>query len=96
MSGGSYDYFCFKLEQFAYDIRYQSKYPKRAAFAQLLLLCSEAAHDIEWVDSGDYGDGGEDEAIDKVFEFLTENPETIQKAAAYDKLQEVIKRYLEL
>ncbi len=91
MSGGSYDYICYKIEDFAYEIRDQNSNPKRAAFAQLLLLCAEAAHDIEWVDSADYGEGDENEAIDKVFSFLEGNPDTVQKAVAFDNIKKVLK-----
>lgn len=93
MSGGSYDYFYSDLEDFANSIDQYGMNPKRAAFRRLLLLCAKAAHDIEWVDSGDLGDGDESEAIDKVFGFLSEKPDKIQKAAAYDDLKEMIEKY---
>ena len=96
MSGGSYDYVYFKIKDFANEIRYKQTNPKRAAFAKLLELVSNAAHDIEWVDSGDYEEGRENEAIDAVFSFLTENSEHILKANAYDNLTELLKEYLQL
>ncbi len=44
------------------DIQYS-----RMALGQLLRLVADALHDIEWVDSSDYGNGREVEAINKVF-----------------------------
>lgn len=36
---------------------------ERKWFAELLRIAARAAHDIEWVDSGDFGPGDEVEAI---------------------------------
>ena len=55
MSGGSYEYVYHKIEDI--EIWKQQSNPRRAAFAQLLKLVAKAMHDIEWVDSGDYGEG---------------------------------------
>jgi hypothetical protein len=46
----------------------------RLWFAKLLGLVSEAMHDIEWVDSGDYSPGDELRSIKKVAEFLEKAP----------------------
>jgi hypothetical protein len=67
MSGGSYDYFCFKLQSFAEDLRSEARRRNvegenlhlRLRFAALIEKCAEAARSIEWVDSGDYADGDE-------------------------------------
>lgn len=80
MSGGSYDYFFLKLRDYAQEIQdkardlhvasslpYRNKM-KRFKLAKLIHLISDAAHDIEWVDSGDFGYGDEIESIDRVFE----------------------------
>lgn len=69
MSGGSYDYRFEHIERLAYEIRKQTSDPKRRAFADLLDLCAKAAHDIEWVDSGDYGRGDEIPAIEAALNF---------------------------
>ena len=61
MSGGSYGYAYGKIEDLAGDIRPTS--PLRKAFKTHLHNVANACHDIEWVDSGDYGPGDEDEAI---------------------------------
>lgn len=60
MSGGSMNYLYSKLE---YDANFKKDTPERLAFAKHLLLVAKALHDIEWVDSGDYGLGGDTQAI---------------------------------
>lgn len=86
MSGGSYDYVCFKIKEAATNIRDQDADPRRAAFAKLLDLVGNAMHDIEWVDSSDYEEGYEYKSIDAVFSFLQPTPEIIFKANAFDRL----------
>lgn len=63
MSGGSWDYLCFKIED-ASDILKTSNCIKRKALGLLMEKVSKAMHDIEWVDSCDYGKGDEMAAID--------------------------------
>jgi len=63
MSGGSYDYFYSKLDDIA--DRIDLKNPERKAFVKHLKKVVKALHDIEWVDSYDYGENGEIEAIMK-------------------------------
>ena len=65
MSGGSYDYACYTLrnnfiEEFEKNLNNDTL---RIAFLDHLLKVEKAMHDIEWVDTGDYGDGDEHEAI---------------------------------
>lgn len=91
MSGGSYSYFCWKVEDFADNLRTTT--PQRQAFQKLVRLVAEAAHDIEWVDSGDYGKGEEDKAIAACFSLSY--PDALVKAgiatlqAAIDTAQTV-------
>jgi hypothetical protein len=59
MSGGSMNYLYSRLEYAEFDV----DTPERRAFAQHLKLVAKALHDIEWVDSGDFGPGDENEAI---------------------------------
>ena len=59
MSGGSMDYLYSKLENAEFSLNT----PERKAFAKHLELVAKALHDIEWVDSCDYGKGDENEAI---------------------------------
>ena len=60
MSGGSMNYLYSKLE---YEADFEADTPEREAFAEHLKLVAKALHDIEWVDSCDYGAGDENEAI---------------------------------
>lgn len=73
MSGGKYDYIHCKIEEFIEELELKNdagiEIPQRVAFKELLCLVATAAHEIEWVDSGDCGEGDEIEAIEAVFEY---------------------------
>lgn len=58
MSGGSHDYAYNKLEDIAesFDVVEPSYKGERKKVAKILRLMSKICHDIEWIDSGDYGD----------------------------------------
>ena len=60
MSGGSMNYIYSKLER---EANFRQDTPERRAFARHLKLVAKALHDIEWVDSADYGPGDENAAI---------------------------------
>jgi hypothetical protein len=60
MSGGAMNYIYSRLE---YEATFTTDTPERRAFAKHLKLVVKALHDIEWVDSGDYGPGDETAAI---------------------------------
>lgn len=60
MSGGSLNYLYRRVEE---DATFVEDTPERRAFAKHLKLVAKALHDIEWVDSADYGPGDENEAI---------------------------------
>ncbi|MDD5459970.1 MAG: hypothetical protein PHF37_11330 [Phycisphaerae bacterium] len=66
MSGGSYNYAYDKVLEMADSLERYSKDPLRLAFAKHLQKVAVAMHDIEWVDSGDYGEGDEVDAIKAV------------------------------
>ena len=66
MSGGSWNYFCYELEEVAERLSID-KCPHRKMFANHLEKCANALRSIEWVDSGDYGPGDELEDIAKCF-----------------------------
>lgn len=77
MSGGTYDRNFRNIEQLADDIECRtmktqtSEHPTRALrlrFVEHLRLVAKAAHDIEWVDSDDYGPGDEVAAIEAVLD----------------------------
>lgn len=54
------NYLYSKIEWYA---DFELNTPNRVAFAKHLKLVATALHDIEWVDSGDYSPGEEDESI---------------------------------
>ena len=62
MSGGSWGYVYLKIEEAAQDLMYSSD-PMRRALGKKLMPFAKALHDIEWVDSMDYGEGADVEAI---------------------------------
>lgn len=62
MSGGSMNYLYSKIEC---DGIFTQNTPERKALAKHLKKICRALHDIEWVDSGDYSEGDENEAIRK-------------------------------
>lgn len=59
MSGGSMNYLYSKI----LDAEFNCHTSERIAFKKHLQLIAYALHDIEWVDSGDYSAGDENEAI---------------------------------
>lgn len=61
MSGGSMNYIGTRL----LSETFREHTPERMAFAKHLALVAEALTRIEWVDSGDQGQGDESEAIRK-------------------------------
>ena len=66
MSGGSLDYICYKLDDAVDAIEKRATTTLQKAFAAHLRDVSKALHDLEWVFSGDYGEGDETEALSKV------------------------------
>lgn len=62
MSGGAWDYFYRGLDDVV-DRLETCKDPLRRALGEALRPFIAALHDIEWVDSGDYGRGREHDAI---------------------------------
>lgn len=65
MSGGSWDYICYKLDDAANHLL-KDKSALRRAFGEHMRLVAKAMHDIEWVDSCDYGEGDDIESINNV------------------------------
>lgn len=88
MSGGSWGYFYFQLEEIAEKLAVE-KCPHRKMFAAHLQKCANALRSIEWVDSGDYGAGAEIKDITKCFntepvsgvvaEHLMEHQKSVEK-----------------
>lgn len=58
MSGGSHDYAQNKLEEIAesFSPTEPTHKEERKKVAKLLRFIGEICHDIEWIDSGDYGE----------------------------------------
>jgi hypothetical protein len=105
MSGGSYDYACWKVRDMADELRSRTEKPRdpdatnrvydrekrayltpeesapifeaigreRLWLVRLLELVSEAMHDVEWVDSCDYGPGDELAAIRAVRAYVADS-----------------------
>ena len=63
MSGGSWNYQYHEFEELAQKLSTQPDYKRRSMAVKVAQLAT-AMHDIEWVDSGDYGDGDEVKSID--------------------------------
>gem|GEM_PF-3162667 len=60
MSGGTMNYLYSKVLA---DATFETHTPLRKAFRKHIAKVAKALHDIEWVDSCDYSDGDEDDAI---------------------------------
>ena len=60
MSGGSMNYLYSRIDL---DCQFRENTPERKAFAKHMELVKQALHDIEWVDSSDYGPGDDTAAI---------------------------------
>lgn len=69
MSGGSYDYLCYKMHDAASRLKHKNQPSYRRAFGELMLACSKAMKDIEWVDSGDMTGEDDKEAIMECIRF---------------------------
>ena len=63
MSGGSLDYVYGRVEEANADLCRHDLTQTQKAFARHLVKVAKALHDIEWVLSGDYGDGDDTKAI---------------------------------
>lgn len=68
MSGGSHDHAHHKLNEIAdsFDVPEVEYQEERKKVAEILRRMSEICHDIEWIDSSDYGP----EDWEKVIEML--------------------------
>lgn len=66
MSGDALNYAYFQVQEVAEDIFERSKTTLQTEFGYHLLKVAKALRDLEWVYSGDYGDGDEVKSINKV------------------------------
>ena len=85
MSGGSWNYSYQAVTEMGSQLL-SNEDPVRRAFGEHLKLIADAMHDLEWVDSGDYGPGREHEAILKVLS----KAELVESAVK--TLKEAVKR----
>ena len=88
MSGGHYGFAYGRLQDITLERCQTDK--RRRLMNVLIRLMADALHDIEWVDSGDYGPGDDHKAIDAVLTFLGGDPETKAKALAYDNIVAIV------
>ena len=88
MSGGSYNYFYRDLDEIYIE---GQDNPRRKALQEVIDLLKGAMHDVEWVDSSDYGKGDEYESIDKLMDYLG-SKEEIYKRVLYKDLEEKVEQ----
>jgi hypothetical protein len=82
MSGGSLDYAYYKIETLASEIRDRKEATAlHRAFASHLMKVAKAAHDIEWLYSGDYGPEG---AVDSINACLGDSKKAITEEIQKD------------
>ncbi len=93
MSGGSWDYLCYKIADAANQLC-ADKNPHRKAFGEHMSLIAEAMHDIEWVDSCDKSPGDEIPAIMKCIESSDVMKAIIEDAKSIrDEINKLIEEY---
>lgn len=91
MSGGSLDYVCYRLDDAIDTIERRATTTLHKAFAQHLKDVAKALHDLEWVLSGDYGEGQEINSLRKVVNKEMElKAATEQAEFALKQLKEVL------
>ena len=91
MSGGSLDYVCYRLDDAIDTIERRATTALHKAFSSHLRDISKALHDLEWVFSGDYGDGDEVESLKKVVNKQMElEAATNDARTALKQLQDVL------
>lgn len=93
MSGGSWDYLTFKVDEAA-DRLCASECPLRRAFGKHVRLVGKALYDIEWVDSGDKSNGDERSAIELVLGQSSKALEIIEARADAEKSIERLQKLL--
>ena len=93
MSGGSMDYLTYKVDEAADQLTNKNNTPLQRALGEHLRKVAKALHDVEWVWSGDYGRGDEEEAIRAVLGDAT--PERVMDVLQVDAA-ELIKQLQKL
>lgn len=93
MSGGSWDYICYKVSDAGDRLRRESC-PHRQALGWHLKDIADALHDIEWVDSADKSPGDEIPSIMKCINAKDVLHYSVNDAKKMiEKLENIIKEY---
>lgn len=85
MSGGSWDYVSFKIDDVASRLK-ASHLPERRALGSLVAKVAHALHCIEWVDSGDCSPPHDEDAIKAALE---PHASTLILAAAVEEAKRI-------
>jgi len=91
MSGGSLDYIYHKVEDVAQTLSDNKNTPLQRAFGEHLFKIAKALHDVEWVISGDYGNGDDEKAIKEVLTNSNEKAFAILQTDALKLIDELKK-----
>lgn len=92
MSGGSMNHLTFKVEEVASDLQNKNNTPLQRAFGKHLEKVAKALHDVEWVLSGDYSTGADEDAIKEVLGDVTsEKALDILKSDAVELVEQLSK-----
>lgn len=91
MSGGSLDYVYSQVEYAAEQMKTST--PLHRAFRSHLFDVAQALHDIEWVESGDYGEGDDVEAMRVVLSPTKELEHLMKEAKGFvEVIEQAIER----
>lgn len=95
MSGGSYEYFCFRLEEISEQVIERNDHqPTRQIIAKLLAGLGKIMHDVEWYDSSNYGEDAWEKVeneLKKIFSISKLTLERTKKLESYEIIEEIIK-----
>jgi hypothetical protein len=87
MSGGSLNYGYERIETLAEEIERRAECALHKAFARHLFRVAQAAHDLEWVWSGDWSPGDEEAAIKACMDWRTEMRTVIQEQIEWMRVE---------
>lgn len=96
MSGGSWDYVSFKIDEIAERLCRSdtdtSCYLLRRALGRQMQLIGKALHEIEWVDSNDRSPGDERKALEACFHEPLKNVEVRMLLEEIERVQREVKK----
>jgi len=92
MSGGAYEYLCFKLEDVASRVKGNNDHPAiRRRISEYLKCLGNIMHEVEWEDSGDGGDWIKVRKELRAIEKLGKLDEVkLDKARKFDMIKEIV------